>query len=119
MPDAVQAPPAQAARSRPRPHLPHVTLNSDGRAHPRENGLAIFALVAGLVTCVVGFIANQHGTGAWAHVVATWLGLITMAVGLPAQLWSQTREERIIIVAGLVAAFVGGALGLAHGGLFP
>jgi hypothetical protein len=32
---------------------------------------------------------------------------------------SATREERIIIVTGLIAAFVGGALGLAHGGFIP
>ena len=30
---------------------------------------------------------------------------------------SATREERVIIVAGIIAGFVGLALGLAHGGL--
>jgi len=39
-------------------------------------------------------------------------------VGFYAQLVSATREERIIIVTGLIAAFVGGALALAHGGPF-
>jgi hypothetical protein len=30
---------------------------------------------------------------------------------------SATREERIIIVTGIIASFIGLALGLAHGGL--
>jgi uncharacterized membrane protein len=84
-----------------------------------ENLLSLFALVAGIVACVLGFLANQHGAGAWAHVGATWLGLITLLVGLPAQLFSATRTERMLIVTGLVAAFVGVSLGLAHGGFLP
>ena len=47
------------------------------------------------------------------------LGIVSMVVGLYAQMISATREERIIIVTGLVAAFVGTALGFAHGGFFP
>ena len=42
-----------------------------------------------------------------------------LIVGLPAQLYSATRTERMLIVTGLVAAFVGGSLGLAHGGFLP
>jgi hypothetical protein len=108
--------PAAATTGRPRPHL---TLNDDGQRHPIMNSLSLFTLVAGLVACVLGFLANQHGTGAWAHVGATWLGLIALVVGLPAQLVSATRSERMLIVTGLVAAFVGVSLGLAHGGLLP
>ena len=128
MPDAARASmtqatgtsvPGAAARGRGRPRLPHVTLNDDGQPHPRENSLSVFTLVAGLVACVLGFLAIQQGTGAWAHVAATWLGLITLLVGLPAQLFSATRTERMLIVTGLVAAFVGVCLGLAHGGLLP
>jgi hypothetical protein len=108
--------PAAAAAGRPRPHL---TLNDDGQRHPIMNSLSLFTLVAGLVACVLGFLANQHGAGAYAHVGATWLGLIALLVGLPAQLMSATRSERMLIVTGLVAAFVGVSLGLAHGGLLP
>jgi len=108
-----------AARGRGRPRLPHVTLNDDGQPHPVENSLSVFTLVAGLVSCVLGFLAYQHVSGAWTHVGATWLGLITLVVGLPAQLYSATRTERMLIVTGLVAAFVGVCLGLAHGGLLP
>jgi hypothetical protein len=38
-------------------------------------------------------------------------------IGLFLQMMSATREERVIIVTGIIAAFVGLALGLAHGGL--
>jgi len=115
---AATAPPATAGR-RARPRRPHLTLNDDGQPHPLMNSLSLFTLVAGLVACVLGFLANQHGAGSWAHVGATWLGLITLIVGLPAQLLSATRSERMLIVTGLVAAFVGVSLGLAHGGLLP
>lgn len=108
-----------AARGRGRPRLPHVTLNDDGERHPMENSLSVFTVVAGLVACVLGFLAYQNVSGAWTHVGATWLGLITLIIGLPAQLFSATRSERMLIVTGLVAAFVGVSLGLAHGGLLP
>ena len=36
--------------------------------------------------------------------------------GLYAQMVSATREQRILIVTGMIAGFVGLALGLAHGG---
>jgi len=111
--------PGAAARGRARPRLPHVTLNDDGQRHPMENSLSVFTVVAGLVACVLGFLAYQNVSGSWTHVGATWLGLITLLVGLPAQLFSATRSERMLIVTGLVAAFVGVCLGLAHGGLLP
>ncbi len=50
------------------------------------------------------------------HLLATVLGGVSLIVGLYAQLISATRAERMIIVTGLVAAFVGAALGLGHGG---
>ena len=98
----------QAASARPRPH---VTLNSDGKRHPLENSLAVFTLVAGLIVFAVGWVVRLHA-------FATVLGIVTLLVGLYAQLISATREERMIIVTGLVAAFVGTALGFAHGGFW-
>ena len=44
------------------------------------------------------------------------LGLVALFVGMYVQLISATREERIIIMTGVVAAFVGAGLGFAHGG---
>jgi len=97
----------QAASSRPRASF--LTLNSDGQPHPRENALAVFTLVTGLIAFAVGWVVSLH-------LLATVVGLMSLLVGLYAQLISATREERIIIVTGLIAAFVGTALGLAHGG---
>ena len=97
------------AASTDRPHLSFLTLNSDGQRHPLENSLAVFTLVAGLIAFAVGWVVSLH-------LLATVVGLASLVVGLYAQLISATREERIILVTGLVAAFVGTALGLAHGG---
>ena len=102
----------QATGARPRPHVPHITLNTDGNRHPLENGLAVFTLIAGIVAFPAGFIVSQH-------MLASWAGIAALVVGLYAQLISATRAERMIIVTGLVAAFVGLALGLAHGGFVP
>jgi hypothetical protein len=102
----------QAARARPHLRFPHVTLNSDGRRHPVENTLAVFSLVAGIVAFAAGWIVTQH-------LLATSLGAAALVVGLYSQLISATREQRMLIVTGLIAAFVGVALGLAHGGFAP
>ena len=48
---------------------------------------------------------------------ATILGAAAFAFGLYVQLISATREQRVLIVTGLVGAFVGLGLGIAHGGL--
>ena len=99
----------QAASTRPGLHVPHMTLNSDGQRHPVENSLAVFTLVSGVGAFAVGWVVGQH-------LLATVAGLAALLVGLYAQLISATRPERMIIVTGLVAAFVGAALGIAHGG---
>jgi hypothetical protein len=98
----------QATRARTHPR---ITLNSDGERHPRENSLAAFTLIAGLVAFALGWVVSMH-------VIAAWLGLAALAVGLYAQMVSVTREQRMVIVTGLVAAFVGVALAFGHGGLY-
>jgi hypothetical protein len=50
------------------------------------------------------------------HLPALVLGLVSMVIGMYTQLISSTRSQRIVIVSGMVAAFVGGALAVAHGG---
>ena len=90
-------------------HLPHVTLNSDGTPHPMQNALAVATLLAGGAALGLGFVVAQH-------FPAVILGLLALSIGLYDQLISVTREERIVIVTGLVAAFVGAGLGFAHGG---
>jgi hypothetical protein len=100
-------PEAASARSRS-----HPTLNSDGQRHTLENSLAVFTLVTGLIVFAVGWVVSLH-------ILASVLGVVSLLVGLYAQLISATRAERMIIVTGLVAAVVGTALGFAHGGLVP
>jgi hypothetical protein len=102
----------EASRTPVRTHVPHLTLNSDGKRHPLENGLAVFTLAAALVSFPTGFVVSQH-------LLASAAGVLGLVVGLCAQMISATRAERMIIVAGLVASFVGLSLGLAHGGFHP
>ena len=47
----------------------------------------------------------------------TWLGLAGVVVGLVAQMWSRTRAERFVDMAGLLACFMAFAAGAAQGGL--
>ena len=98
----------EAASARPHSHL---TLNSDGQPHPLENGLAVFTLIAGLIVFAIGWVVALRA-------IASVVGVVTMIVGLYAQLISATRAERMIIVTGLVAAFVGTALAFGHGGFW-
>jgi uncharacterized membrane-anchored protein len=97
-------------------HRPNI-LNSDGRPHPVENALTVFTLLAGLVSFVLGMIVrNTPGAGAVVVMVATAAGLASVLIGLYAQMVSATREQRVLIVTGIIAGFVGMCLGLAHGG---
>jgi uncharacterized membrane protein len=95
-----------------------VSLNSDGRPHPLLNALAISTLIVGLVSFVLGLvIRNVPSTDSLGMAIATAAtGLASMLVGLYAQMISATREQRVLIVTGIIAGFVGLALGLAHGG---
>jgi hypothetical protein len=112
MPQATETQRSTTGRARLR-----LKLNTDGQRHPVENVLTLFTLVAGLVACVMGFLANYSVTQPWAYIIATWLCLAALLVGLYSQLVSATRQERMLIVTGLVAGFVGLCLGLANGGL--
>lgn len=96
-------------RMRPAVHLPHVTLNTDGKPHPVENSLTVFTIVAGLVGFGLGFIVRMH-------LAATVTGGAAFLVGLYAQLISATRAQRMLIVVGVTGGFVGMGLGFAHGG---
>jgi hypothetical protein len=99
----------EAMRTGSRARLPRLTLNSDGQRHPLENALTAFTFVAGIVAFAIGFIVRAHVTG-------TVLGIAGFVIGLYAQLVSATREQRVFIMAGIIAAFVGMGLSIAHGG---
>jgi hypothetical protein len=92
-------------------------LNSDGRPHPVENVITVAILLTGLVSFVIGMIVRNAPTAPAAmHIIATAAGLFALLVGLYAQMVSATREQRVLIVTGIIAGFVGLALGLSHGG---
>jgi hypothetical protein len=98
---------AASAETRPRPRF---TLNSDGQRHPLLNAVTAFTFVAGITALVLAFYRAEH-------VVATILGIAAFGIGMIGQLMSATREERIFLVAGIIAGFVGMGLGIGHGGL--
>lgn len=91
-------------------------LNSDGQPHPVQNALTVFTLVVGLVSFALGMIVRNAHTGAAVIVITTATGLMACLVGLYVQMVSSTREQRILIVTGIIAGFVGLAIALGHGG---
>ena len=95
------------------PGRPHITmLNTDGARHPRENSLAVITIFLGLTAIVLGLIVETHVFGAI-------VGLIGFPVALYSQLVSATTGERWLNIVGMIAAFVGLGLSLAHGGFTP
>jgi hypothetical protein len=89
--------------------VPRVTLNSDGQRHPLLNLLTGLVFIAGIASFALGLVVS-------AHLTATILGMASFGGGLVGQMMSATREERVFLVAGIVAGFVGMGLGIAHGG---
>jgi hypothetical protein len=104
----------------PTPHSGHLrlTLNSDGKSHKLLNAAAVLVLLIGLLSFVLAIvIRNDAAAGgvAWAAITAS-SGLVSMVGGLGFQMFSATTEQRCLLVTGIIAGFVGFALGLAHGG---
>ena len=97
------------AQIRNRARVPHVTLNTDGKRHPWINTATAYTCLAGLASFVIGLVNR-------AHLAGTILGVTGFLVGMLAQMLSATRAERMFIVFGIVASFVGMGLGFAHGG---
>ena len=101
MPEAISTPaPGRTAR---------LTLNSDGRRHPVLNVAALFTLIFGILAFPLGLIVRDH-------LAATVVGALAFGVGMTSQLVSATREQRILLMCGVVGGFVGMGLGIAHGG---
>ncbi|XVQ10963.1 hypothetical protein ACQP1W_52160 [Spirillospora sp. CA-255316] len=86
-----------------------LTLNTDGERHPVENSLAVASITIGLIALVLGFIPATHFFGALA-------GVIGLPLALYSQMVSATTGERWLNVVGMVAAFIGAAFALSHGG---
>jgi hypothetical protein len=102
MPETISEP-AQQSRGL------QLSLNSDGERHPLLNAVSGFTCIAGIAAFVLAIIVREH-------LAATILGIIAFGTGLVGQLYSATREERILLVTGIVGGFVGMGLGIAHGG---
>ncbi|MFF5205201.1 hypothetical protein [Streptosporangium sp. NPDC000396] len=99
---------SRPARGRPS----RFRLNSDGQRHPLENVLSVVTLTCGLVAFVSAFFPSAHAIGAW-------LGTVGFLGGLYSQYVSATTPERALNIVGIVASFVGVALGIYHGGYYP
>lgn len=98
------------APARPRPRTRYLSLRPESQGgHPLIWAAAGYTLIAGVVSTVLGLLTV-------AHVLGTILGVTAFVIGLLAQMLSATRYERMVIVTGVVAAFVGMGLGFAHGG---
>jgi hypothetical protein len=107
---------AGTAQNDPRQNI----LNSDGEQHPVENFLTVLTLLTGLASFVMGLVVrNVPGVGSALVITATATGLVSVLVGLYVQMVSATRNQRILIVAGMIAGFVGLAIGLSRGGFLP
>ncbi len=103
---------ASTLRNRPRANI----LNTDGQPHPVQNMLTLFTLVVGLIAFALGMIVRNAHPGPAVHITATVTGLAACLVGLYVQMISATRNQRILIVTGIIAGFVGLAIGLSRGG---
>ena len=97
----------------------HNILNSDGQPHPVQNILTIVTLVVGLVSFVLGLVIRNAHTGDAVIIITTATGLVSCLIGLYVQMISATREQRVLIVTGIIAGFVGLAIGLSKGGFVP
>jgi hypothetical protein len=79
---------------------------------------SVVILLVGLLSFTLAIVIRNdsaaHGV-AWAAVTAS-SGLASMVGGLGFQMVSATTEQRTLIVTGIIAGFVGFALGIAHGG---
>jgi ABC-type dipeptide/oligopeptide/nickel transport system permease subunit len=94
-----------------RPQQVFTLLNSDGKAHPRENTFALATAVFGLVAAISAIFPAQH-------LLSSWTGLAGIVTGGYGQFISATTGERFVLIIGLGAAAVGLLLGVAHGGLW-
>ncbi|GAA0701676.1 hypothetical protein GCM10010193_65640 [Kitasatospora atroaurantiaca] len=91
--------------------FPQLTLNTDGRPHPKENTLVGLTVVFGLLSFVSSFFYNLH-------IMSSWTGLAGVVTGLWGQFISVTTAERFVLVIALVASAFGLGIGMAHGGFF-
>ncbi|WP_328914714.1 MULTISPECIES: hypothetical protein [unclassified Streptomyces] len=91
--------------------IPHLTFNTDGRRHPRENTFVALALVLGAVAVSTSAFHSLH-------VISSWTGLAGILSGGWGQYISVTTAERFALIIGLGMAALGFYIGMAHSGLW-
>jgi hypothetical protein len=89
---------------------------TDGRPHPLLDLTSACTLVVGLASFALGMVLRYVTSTHAIALTAAITGLASLLVGLYLQMVSATRGERILLVSGMIAGFIGLALGLAHGG---
>ena len=65
---------------------PALTLNTDGRKHPKQNTLTALTVVFGLLAVVSAFFHDLH-------LLSSWSGLAGIATGAWGQYVSATTAE--------------------------
>jgi DMSO/TMAO reductase YedYZ molybdopterin-dependent catalytic subunit len=81
---------------------------SAGQRPPLLNSVSIFTLVIGLVSFAPGLvIRNVRSASLSTAIAATATGLVAMLVGLCTQIMPATRDERVLLVTGIIGGFVG------------
>ncbi|HEX6473321.1 MAG TPA: hypothetical protein VF069_29800 [Streptosporangiaceae bacterium] len=95
--------PQELHRSRP------ALLNTDGERHPKENSLAVASFVLGIAAFGLGLIVA-------AHLPAAIIGIVGFPLSLYSQMVSATTGQRWLNIIGMIGAFVGLGLAIAHGG---
>lgn len=99
----------EVVNSEPEARQPQLPVHGDGQWRPLQSALTVFTFVVGILVFAIGFIVR-------AHLPATVIGVVTLVVGLFGQMISNTRAQRVLIVTGIIGAFVGMGLSIAHGG---
>jgi hypothetical protein len=95
-----------------------LRLNTDGRAHPRENALALLTLLLGLIALGLGALGMIASVDRTVHTVAAAAGVLGVVIGLIDQYLSATTGERWVIIPGVIMSAVGLAFALSQGA-FP
>ncbi|PWI42632.1 hypothetical protein [Streptomyces sp. ICBB 8177] len=94
-----------------RPQNVIAILNSDGKAHPKENSLIAVSVVLGAIAIISSIFNNLHLLSSWTGL----FGIITAGYG---QFISATTSERFVLILALGASAIGFFIGVAHGGLW-
>jgi uncharacterized membrane protein YjjP (DUF1212 family) len=107
--------PVSQAPVRTRTHARHthahhlLKIDGEGKSHPLIDAAGAYAVLAGLTAFIIGMLDGSPMAG-------SILGITGFLVGIVGQMLSVTRIERIVLVFGIVASFIGAGIAFAHGG---